>query len=269
MNSAGSRVHRHDGDLKAGSGSALRRRALHAGARLLQLAEGAGDRSRRATTTGPTATARRTAASTRSSGSTTSGRSSSARRSRSGSTGCARRCRRRRSASASTGRPVRREPALDVRRRHLRDAERAGLVQQPLRHRTRPGRVRRAQRCRTSPGCRRPSREATAGDSAAVMLIAQADPGCDDSDGDPRAAARPEDARARPTASPTASRRSCGAARRGDRLPQAGRLRARRLALLPRRQAAPRRAGARLENFTPRRDVRRQPGRTATTTCTG
>ena len=72
---------------------------------------------------------------------------------------------------------------------------------------------------------------------------------------EPRAAARSEDARRGLRApDPRAGtgfdellREICA---RGDRLPQAGRARARRLALLPRRQAVPGRAGQPLENFT-------------------
>ena len=44
--------------------------------------------------------------------------------------------------------PVRREPPLDDRPRHLRDAEHPGLVQQPLRHQPRPGRGSGTQRRR-------------------------------------------------------------------------------------------------------------------------
>jgi hypothetical protein len=83
------------------------------------------------------------------------------------------------------------------------------------------------------------------------MIVGQADPGWEPAPTSSRAAAaRPEDARRRPTASPTASRTILArAARRGDRLPQAGRLRARRLALLPHRQAFPGLRRRRLENF--------------------
>ncbi len=90
---------------------------------------------------------------------------------------------------------VRREPALDGRRRHLRHAQRPGLVQQPLRHSARPGRVRGAQRRRHRVAATTRSRRAKARHSAAVMLISQADPGWDASDGDAGAAARSEDAR--------------------------------------------------------------------------
>ena len=75
---------------------------------------------------------------------------------------------------------VRREPPLDDRRRHVRDAERPGLVQQPLRHGARSRPSSRRATPPTSPGCRRPSTQANgASDSAAVMLISQANPGWD------------------------------------------------------------------------------------------
>ena len=87
---------------------------------------------------------------------------------------------------------------------------------------------------------------------------------------DARAAARPARRSPRPTASRTASRHFLLALRdEVDRLPQAGRLRARRLALLPHRQAAARRAGparSRTSRASRRSATTR---RTATTTSTG
>ena len=67
---------------------------------------------------------------------------------------------------------------------------------------------------------------------------------------DPRAAARPKDAGRDRRPARRLPGLSGRAARRGHRLPEAGRLRPRRLALLPRGQAVPRRHGQRLENFT-------------------
>ena len=90
--------------------------------------------------------ARRTAASIRSSASTTSARSSShavlARPAAAAPGGADRR----RCASAAAARRRASRTAAGPSRRHLRDAQRAGLVQQPVRHRPRPGRIRRAQR---------------------------------------------------------------------------------------------------------------------------
>ena len=61
---------------------------------------------------------------------------------------------RRRCASASAGvGALRREPPLDRARRHLRDAEHPGLLQQPVRHRARSGRVSPRATPATSRGC--------------------------------------------------------------------------------------------------------------------
>ena len=228
---AGARVHRARRRPQGRHGTPVcdaddvQRRAVRAGARLLQLAARRRPCSRRATTTGPTATARRTAASSRSSGSTTSASvffstpySLGQRRLRQEVQTDAALPRRRHGCRA-----LRREPPLDRRRRHLRDAQRPGLVQQPVRHRARPGRVRRTQRGqhRVDAGDLRDARRR--GSSAAVMIIAQANPGWD--------LRRRRRARRcairrrwpRPTASPTASRTYLrGAARRG-RSPSASR----------------------------------------------
>ena len=94
-------------------------------------------------------------------------------------------------------------------------------------------------------------------DSAAVMIVMQADPGFDQSDVT-RAPLR--DPKTPPSRRP--ARRVPGlpdrAPRRDDRLPQAGRPRVRRFPLLPDRQAAPRRPGAAARELHPRRDLRRQ-----------
>ena len=87
--------------------------------------------------------------------------------------------------------------------------------------------------------------EANAMHSAAVMFISQADPGFNDDQVQGAPTRNPqtlvEDDAAR---APTASRLPERAARSGDRLPQARRLRPRRLPLLPDRQAVRKRAGA-------------------------
>ena len=162
---------------------------------------------------------------------------------------------------------VRREPPLDDRRRDLRHPERPGIVQQPLRRAgPTPANTRRAIPP-TSPGCRRRSRRRKtpfrrrhahlSGRSWLRRLtVATRAP-----------AARPDDARR-----PPATRRLPGvphrAARRGHRLQEAGRIRPRRLALLPYRQALPERAGPAARELHARRDFRR-PRRTATTMSTG
>ena len=161
----------------------LRRRALRAGARLVQRARRSRPCSRRATTTGRTATGRRTAASTRSSGSTTSG-------------GVLLDAVLARQEAAEAGRADRRRPAwawtaptacVENRRWTFKDVTYATLNVQGSCNNLcdtapEPGRVRRAQR-REHRLARRGFAEATASDSAAVMLISQADPGFDGSDG--------------------------------------------------------------------------------------
>ena len=148
-----------------------------------------------------------------------------------------------------------------LRRRHLRDAQRPGLLQQPVRHR-RPIRPNGARATRpTSPGCSETFDEAKAHGSVAVMIIAQADPGWDLTRRHARAAARSEDARRDRREPPDGFQDYLLALReRGHRVRQAGRLRARRLALLPHRQAAARRAGPPARELHARRDLRRQPG---------
>ena len=195
--------------------------------------------SPRATTTGPIATGPRTAASIRSSGSTTSARSSSPRRSRSERPAAPGSADRRRCAWASAARrrasrtAAGPSAASPTRRSTSRARATTCATPRPTRPSARPATP------PTSPGCSDAFATPRSRGSAAVMLIAQADPGWDLSDGDARAAARSEDARRnrRP------ARRLPGvpdrAARRSDRVPQAGRLRARRLALLPRRPAVP------------------------------
>ena len=103
-------------------------------------------------------------------------------------------------------RGVRREPPLDARRRHLRDDQHPGLVQQPLRHRAGPGRV-RARNQADIAWMQQTFDVAKARHSAAVMLIAQADPGFDLTDAT-RAPCAIRRRWPRPTASPTASSRS-------------------------------------------------------------
>ena len=80
---------------------------------------------------------------------------------------------------------VRREPALDVQERHVRDREHPGHLQQPARATGDPA----GDEPSTRPGTRLTSQwlqdtfaEATAKDSVAVMIIGQADPGFDGSD---------------------------------------------------------------------------------------
>ena len=117
---------------------------------------------------------------------------------RSASTSWSRRCRRRRPAWASASTRghdgLRREPALDVQGRHLRDAQRPGLLQQPLRHAPDPAEY-TARNAADIAWLQQTFAEAKARSSVAVMIIWQADPGFDGSDVTGRAEARPEDAR--------------------------------------------------------------------------
>ena len=127
----------HDGDLKAGSGPCPD--SLYTDAKAtLQHARRAGRSSRRATTTGPTATA--------TPGSTRAERLDFERKVLFSTPFTLGQHQLRQEVQAR--RRLRREPPLERRRRHLRHAQRPGLVQQPLRHRARPGRVRGPQRRR-------------------------------------------------------------------------------------------------------------------------
>ena len=153
---------------------------------------------------------------------------------------------------------VRREPPLDVPRRRVRDAQRPGLLQQPLRRRPRPGRVRGPERgqhrlaeghVRAREAQARGGRDADrAGRSRLRRLRRHA-----------RAAARPEDPGRDGRPARRLRRVPERGARRDDRVPPPGRLRPRRLALLPPRQAAPERRRRSRRELHARRDVRRQP----------
>ena len=138
---------------------------------------------------------------------------------------------------------VRGESPLGYWRRHLRDAERSGFVQQPVRHGARSSGVRCTQR--------RQHRLA----ASDVRARGGAGIGGGDADhaGESGLGRFGSDARtASEPAHASANRRTARwlrgvpqrAPQRGDRVPQAGRLRARRLALLPRRQAVPGRVWA-------------------------
>ena len=165
---------------------------------------------------------------------------------------------------------VRREPPLDLQGHHVRDPQRAGLVQQPVRHgaRTRPS-TRRATPP-TSPGSHEHVRrgevqQAPRGDADHHRPIPAST-----SPTPPARRCAIRTRSPRPTASPTASRRSssrCATKSIAFRKPVV--LRPRRLALLPRRQAAPRLAGSapRELHARSRRSATTRP--TATTTCTG
>ena len=157
--------------------------------------------------------------------------------------------------------PVRRESPVGARRRHLRHAQRHRIVQQPLRcragrrrefaarnhaeHRVAAGHVRRgggAGRRGDHADLRRPIRVGTS------------------RMGRERRCAIRRPSLARPMACRTAIRNSCRAACRSDRVPPSRGLRARRLALLPDRQAVSRRPRPPARELHARRDVRRQPG---------
>ena len=102
--------------------------------------------------------------------------------------------------------------------------------------------------------------EAKANGAAAVMIIGQADPGFDLSDAT-RAPLRDPKTLVEADTNPDGFHDFLVAFRNEiDRLRQAGRLRARRLPLLPRRQAVPRQPGPAARELHARRDLRRQPG---------
>ena len=102
--------------------------------------------------------------------------------------------------------------------------------------------------------------DAQARGSAAIMIIAQADPGWDLSDGT-RAPLRNPQTLAQTDGQPDGYQEFLIALlRRSGRLSQARRLRARRLPLLPGRQAVPGFAGPPAGEFHARGDLRRQPG---------
>ena len=129
---------------------------------------------------------------------------------------------------------VRREPAVVARRRDLRDAERPGIVQQPLRRDAGFGRIYRAQRAKSAAAARR-SWKPRARHSAAIMSSPRRDPGWDMADPTRAPTRNPMTLAQTATAIPTAFRSFSGrVARQDDRLPQAGRVRARRLPLVPR-----------------------------------
>ena len=251
----------------------LRRRAVHPGARLVQLARTRRRCSRPATTTGPTATGPRTAGSTRSSGSTTSAASSSARRTRSASSdeagGAVDAALPRRAAGTDRA-------CVENRRWTVKDVTYATVNIQGSCNNlcdTAPEPAEYAARNAADIAwLQQTFAEANAEGSAAVMLISQADPGFDAQRRDARAAARPEDAR-RDRRQPgpldgfQSSSSSCAHEAIAFRKPVV--LRPRRLALLPHRQAAPGRAGPAPRELHARRDVRRQRRPTASTTCTG
>ena len=268
MNAQRWRSRVHDGDLKRAPAARATTRCTP-GAGLLQLAGGAGHVHARATTTGPTATARPTADSLRASGSTRRARCSSRRPTRWVSANCARKC----SPTplclgVQRSGTLRRESPLDVGGVTYVDTQHPGLLQQPVRHGAGPGRV-------CGPQCRQ--HRVDAGDVrrshskqfrrrhahlAGQSRLRLSDP-------HPR-----YHCAIRKTLAETdgAARRLQGllarAARRGHRLPQACGLRARRLALLPHRQAVPDARPAPGE-LHPRRNVRQQRRATATTTCSG
>ena len=206
----------------------------------------------------------------RSSGSITSGGASSGRRTPSASTASRRRCRPTPLCSGVTG-PV---PCVENRRwtrrrRHLRDDQHPGLLQQPVRHGARPGRVRRAQRRehRLAAGDLRRREGAPLGRGHAHHA------------GRSRAADLHRRARAlrcairrrspRPTASPTASRTSwsrcaTGSSTSGVRSPTSTATRT--TSASTSRSSTRRASGSRTSRGSRRSATTR---RTATTTCTG
>ena len=191
MNRSASPSRVHDGDLKTGNGAADLRQRLYTGAPATSTRSRRRRCSRPATTTGPIAIARRTAASTRSSASPTSGSLLQHAVLARASTRCASRSR---SAPLCLGvsdpstlttgqRALRREPPLDGRRVTYATLNIQGSCNNLCGDCPDTVRIRGAQPGRTSNGCTRPSGRGSA-TSAAVMFISQADPGFSESEFD-------------------------------------------------------------------------------------
>ena len=148
------------------------------------------------------------------------------------------------------------------------DAGHPGLVQQPLRHRAGPGRGGCTQRGRH----RLDAADLRRGDGAPLRrgdahLAGRSRVRRDRWDTRSRSAT-PRRSQRR-TDSPTASSPSCSRCATRWSRSEARRLRPRRLALLPHRQAVPQRAGPAARELHAGRDVRRPPGERGRTTRTG